>query len=64
MAPPRAYRNFADFERHEIRPATRAGWSIDDIEEPNARDDHDFDVDPWEQALLAAEYEDDDDDDE
>ena len=63
MASPRAYRSFADFEREEIRSNQRASWSVDDIEEPNRRR-IDFDVDPWEAALVAAEsegYEDDDD---
>ncbi len=58
--PPRAYRNSADFEREQIRPTFRAGWSIDDVEQPNQQE-IDFDVDPWEAALDAAEYEDDDD---
>jgi hypothetical protein len=61
--PPRAYRSYADFERSEIRPAFRAGWSMDEIEQPNQQE-IDFDVDPWEAALDAAEYEDDDEEDE
>ncbi len=58
--PPRAYRSYADFEREQIRPTFRAGWSIDDVEQPNQQE-IDFDVDPWEAALDAAEYEDDED---
>jgi hypothetical protein len=38
----------------------RAGWSVDDLEEPSELD---FDVDPWEAALNAAKYEDDEDED-
>ncbi|MEZ4225098.1 MAG: transcriptional regulator [Polyangiaceae bacterium] len=60
---PRAYRSYADFEREEIRPTFRAGWSMDEIEQPNQQD-IDFDVDPWEAALDAAEYEEDDEEDE
>jgi hypothetical protein len=62
MARNRAYRSFADFEREEIRPGLRIGWSVDDLEE-SSQNELDFDVDPWEAALDAAEYEDDDDSD-
>ena len=61
MAPPRpSYRSFADFTREEIRPSQRAGWSIDDVEDPN-RQEQDFDYDPFEAMLDAADAEDDDD---
>jgi len=56
-APPRAYRNFADFEREEIRPGLRIGWSVDDLEEPSMAAELDFDVDPFEAALREAEAE-------
>lgn len=36
---------------------------MDEIEQPNQQD-IDFDVDPWEAALDAAEYEEDDEEDE
>ncbi|MCA9591661.1 MAG: transcriptional regulator [Myxococcales bacterium] len=62
MSRNRAYRSFADFEREEIRPGLRIGWSVDELEEPS-RNELDFDVDPWEAALDSAEYEDDDDSD-
>jgi hypothetical protein len=52
------YRNFEDFTREHIRPGLRAGWSLDDITEPLAQE-HDFDLDPFEAALRAAEYEED-----
>jgi hypothetical protein len=53
------YPTFDDFTREQIRPGLRAGWSLDDINEP-ITEDHDFDVDPFEAALRAAEYEEDD----
>ena len=60
MASPRGYRSFADFEREQIRPEMRIGWSVDDLEQPEQ--ELDFDADPVEAALDEAEYEDDDDD--
>ena len=56
------YRNYEDFEREEIRPGMRAGWTLDNIHDPN-QFEHDFDVDPFEAALEAAELEEEDDDD-
>lgn len=53
------YRSFDDFQREEIRPGMRAGWSLDTIEDPNTRE-LDFDEDPFERALSEAEEEDDD----
>lgn len=50
----RSYRSFADFERELIRPSMRAGWSVDELEESGI-DDLDFDLDPFEAALQAAE---------
>jgi len=61
MASPRGYRSFAEFEREALRPDMRIGWSVDDLEQPES--ELDFDADPFEAALLAAEqegYEDDD----
>ena len=60
MASPRAYPTFQDFEREEIRPGMRIGWSLDEID-ASAESALDFDADPFEIALDAAEYEDDDD---
>ena len=56
------YRSFADFEREEIRPGMRAGWSMDEDLRMPSLGEVDFDVDPWEAAVDAAEaegYEDD-----
>ncbi len=58
------YPTFDDFTREHIRPGLRAGWSLDDINDPIPQE-HDFDIDPFEAALQAAEYEEDElDDDE
>jgi len=59
----RSYNSFADFEREEIRPGLRIGWSIDELEESSGQE-LDFDADPFEQSLWEAEQEDDDEDDE
>ena len=59
MALPRGYRSFVDFEREELRPDMRIGWSVDELEETG--DKLDFDMDPFEAALWEAENEDDDD---
>ncbi|MEN9580048.1 MAG: hypothetical protein RJA70_3057 [Pseudomonadota bacterium] len=56
------YRSFDDFTRDNIRPGLRAGWSLDDIAEPIPFD-NDFDLDPFEAALAAAESEEFEDDD-
>ncbi len=54
MNGPRGFKSFADFERELIRPGLRAGWSADELEESQL-DDMDFDLDPFEAALRAAE---------
>ncbi len=61
----RNYNSFADFEREEIRPGLRIGWSIEEIEESSGQE-LDFDADPFEQSLQEAEQDDDaaEDDDE
>lgn len=43
------------------RACGRAGWSIDDLDAGDDRRELDFDLDPFEQALIDAESEDDDD---
>ena len=58
MALPRAYRSFADFEREEIRPGMRIGWSMDDLSHGSHDAELEFDVDPFEAKLQAAEEED------
>jgi hypothetical protein len=61
MAAPRGYRSFADFEREELRPDMRIGWTVDELEE-SGDSELDFDMDPFEAALWEAENEDKDDD--
>ena len=58
MTAPRGYRSFQDFEREEIRPDMRIGWSVDELDEPAVEQELDFDVDPFEAALYQAEEED------
>jgi len=53
---PKGYTNFAEFEREQIRPELRIGWSTDEIE--SSGEELDFDMDPFEAALWAAEAED------
>lgn len=60
MSHPRGYKTFAEFQREAIRPGMRAGWSIDELDMPNERKELDFDLDPFEQALVDAENEDED----
>ncbi|HSC87534.1 MAG TPA: transcriptional regulator [Polyangiaceae bacterium] len=60
MATPRGYKSFADFQREALRPGMRAGWSIDELDMPDRRQELDFDLDPFEAALREAEGEDDD----
>jgi hypothetical protein len=48
-----AYSSFADFEREEIRPGMRIGWSVDELE-----DDFDFDSDLFEEAVWDSDEED------
>lgn len=60
MGLPRGYRSFADFERDQIRPEMRIGWSVDELEVSS--EELDFDMDPFEAALWEAEHEDDDED--
>ena len=57
---PRDYRSFADFEREEIRPGMRIGWSVDEID--STGEALDFDLDPFEAALWQAEQEEAEDD--
>jgi len=54
------YRSFDEFERDEIRPGLRVGWSLDNINDPNTME-LDFDEDPFERALQEADAEDDND---
>jgi hypothetical protein len=54
MQSPRGYSSFAEFERELIRPTLRAGWSADELEESSV-EGLDFDLDPFEAAMRAAE---------
>jgi hypothetical protein len=56
-----AYSSFADFEREEIRPGMRIGWSVDELEDASG-EDFDFDSDLFEEAVWDAEEEDEDQD--
>ena len=60
MASPRGYTTFQDFEREEIRPDMRIGWSCND-ELESSGDDLDFDPDPFEAQMQKAEEEEDED---
>lgn len=53
MSPRFAYKSFADFEREELRPDMRAGWSLDELE--HSETELDFDDDPFEASLRRAE---------
>jgi len=57
MADPRGYSTFQDFQREELRPDMRIGWSTDEIEHNGQV--LDFDMDPFEAQLFKAENEDD-----
>jgi hypothetical protein len=52
----KGYTSFADFEREQLRPHLRAGWSIDELD-PTANRTDDFDMDPFEASLWEAEQE-------
>jgi hypothetical protein len=58
MVRSRAYRSFAEFEREEIRPGMRIGWSVDELEETGSEQELDFDADPFEATLweMEADY--------
>lgn len=56
------YRNFDEFERDEIRPGLRVGWSLDNINDPSAAE-LDFDEDPFERALLESDADDEEEED-
>jgi hypothetical protein len=60
MAAPRDFNSFQDFERELLRPDMRIGWSVDEIE--STGEVLDFDMDPFEAALVKAEEEEAEDD--
>jgi hypothetical protein len=55
MASPKNYSTFADFERDHLRPDMRIGWSTSDEIESSGAQELDFDLDPFEAKLWAAE---------
>jgi hypothetical protein len=63
MASPRGYRTFQDFERENLRPDMRIGWSVDELEAHGLEQELDFDLDPFEAALNRAEAEEREDED-
>jgi hypothetical protein len=58
---PRSYRTLEEFEREEIRPSFRIGFSIDDFEESAFEGELSFEAEAErESAELSAREEDDD----
>ncbi|HKQ71048.1 MAG TPA: hypothetical protein VJT73_16995 [Polyangiaceae bacterium] len=55
---PRSYRTLAEFEREEIRPSFRIGFSIDDLEESSFEGELAFGVERGEFELDSVEDED------
>lgn len=60
---PRSYRTLEEFEREEIRPSFRIGFSIDDLEETSFEGDHAFGMEKDEFQLDSIESSDDEDED-
>ena len=56
---PRSYRTLEEFEREEIRPSFRIGFSIDDLEESSFEGDHAFGMEKDEFQLDSLESSDD-----
>jgi hypothetical protein len=66
---PKSYRTMEEFEREEIRPSYRIGFSIDDLEESSfeaemafGMEQSEFELDSYESEGDEDEDEDDDDD--
>ena len=67
---PKSYRTLEEFEREEIRPSFRIGFSIDDLEESSfeaemafgAEQQNEFELDSYESSDEEDEDEDEDDD--
>jgi hypothetical protein len=63
---PRSYQTLAEFEREEIRPSFKIGFSIDDFEETsfeseNEASDQEFQLDSVDDSDDESEDEDEDD---
>ena len=66
---PKSYRTMEEFEREEIRPSFRIGFSIDDLEETSfeaelavAAEQGEFELDSYESSDDEEEEDDEDDD--
>jgi hypothetical protein len=55
MASMRSYRTMEEFEREEIRPSFRIGFSLDDLEDSSFEADMAFDLDRDELELSPVE---------
>jgi hypothetical protein len=62
-AMPRSYRNMEEFEREEIRPSFKIGFTIDDLDEGVFEGELNFDAD-HDAFELDAHPQDDDEEDE
>jgi hypothetical protein len=67
---PKNYRTMEEFEREEIRPSFRIGFSIDDLEESSfeaemafGAEQSEFELDSYDSSDDEEEDEDEDDDD-
>ncbi len=61
---PKSYRTLEEFEREEIRPSFRIGFSIDDLEETTFEAEHALGAEQSEFVLDSYESSDDEDEDE
>jgi hypothetical protein len=55
MSSMRSYRTMEEFEREEIRPSFRIGFSLDDLEDSSFEADMAFDLDRDELELSPVE---------
>jgi hypothetical protein len=58
MSSMRSYRTMEEFEREEIRPSFRIGFSLDDLEDSSFEADMAFDLDRDELELSPLENDD------
>lgn len=59
---PRSYRTLEEFEREEIRPSFRIGFSIDDFEETAFEGELSFEAEAERESAELDAHEDDEDD--
>jgi hypothetical protein len=62
MSSMRSYRTMEDFQREEIRPSFRIGFSLDDLEDSSFEAEMAFDLDRDELELSPCESDDEVDD--